>query len=63
MTGILLTVVNVGVAELALVARVTVAVELVLAVLAGSLDTGAGLALVPLQLAELSLVARPADTL
>ena len=63
MTRILLTVVSVGVAELPLIAREAVTVELVLPVLTGSLDTGTGLALVRLLLAELSLVARPAVTL
>ena len=63
MTGVVLTVVNVDVADLPLVARDTVTVEVILPVPAGPVNTGAGLALVRLLFTVRTNIARPAVTL
>ena len=63
MTGVLLTVVSVDVADLPLIARHTVTVEIILPVLADPVKTGAGLALVRLLFTVRTNIARPAVTL
>ena len=63
MARIIFTIVNVDVAELPLVSRLAVTVEVILSVLTGPVKTGAGLTLVRLLLTARTNIAWPAVTL